>query len=586
MLDNSVQEIKDRLNIADIIGGYLQLKKAGVNFKANCPFHNEKTPSFNVNPQKQIWHCFGCGEGGDVFTFVMRYENLDFKSALNLLADKAGVSLPKAQPKNLAEEQEKDQLYRVNLFASKVYHQVLLKDPKAGLAKKYLLDRGLTLETCRHWQIGFAPLEFNFLRSALTAKQVPDTLMAKAGVVVNGEHHKVYDRFRGRITFPIFDTLGQVVGFSARILPRFDDGKTAKYINSPETLIYQKGKILFGFNFAKSSVRQQDEIIIVEGQMDCVASHQAGVTNVVASSGTAFTQEQLMQIKRITSNLKLCFDTDSAGQTALSRTVELAVPLGFNIGVIELGTAKDPDELIKQDKHLWSVAIASAVPYFDYFIQQAVKQFSGNVEQKKAIAHKLMPVVAKIPDPVEQDHYVAKLARVIGTNEKALRQLLTHKPVAGFGHSPVWVEPVVKPTNERGLLSEEKLVLGGILVLPGFRQQIQTSLEPTDFTVPEIQQLIADFLTQPDQPQFLTGTLANEAIFVVESLLEQQGQKPVLRQLLKSYSLLKIKQLKKKQKTLQQEIGFLEQSGKKPEILSAQSEFANVSKAIVFWEKY
>jgi DNA primase len=585
MSDNQSQEVKDRLNIADVIGGYLPLKKAGVNFKTTCPFHNEKTPSFNVNVPKQIWHCFGCGEGGDVFTFVMRYENLDFKSALKLLAEKAGVNLPTYQPKNLVEEQEKAQLFRINLFTAKLYHQVLLKDPKAELAKKYLVERGLTLETIKHWQVGFALNEFNFLRSALGAKQVSDTLMVKAGVVVNGENQKFYDRFRGRITFPIFDALGQVVGFSARILPSLDNGKTAKYINSPETLIYQKGKMLFGLNFAKSAIRQQNEAIVVEGQMDCVASHQAGVENVVASSGTALTLEQLMQIKKLTTNLKFCFDADSAGQLALRRAVEVALPLGFSLSVIQIGTVKDPDELIKQDKQAWPMAIASAVPYFDYFIQTALTNFSGGVEQKKTIAHNLVPLLAKISDPVEQDHYLVKLANLLSIHEKALRQLLMAKPNRANVSAVVLTKTNIQPVNEQGLLAEEKLVLGGILAVPEFLKQIHKSLDLADFTVLAIKDAVSDVLNHTNQEALLAGSLAKEAIFVVESLVEQQGQKPTLRQLLKSYSLLKIKQLKKKQKQLQFELGILEQSGKKDEILSMRSEFAKVSKEIVFWER-
>ncbi len=585
MSDNQSQEVKDRLNIADVIGGYLPLKKAGVNFKTTCPFHHEKTPSFNVNVPKQIWHCFGCGEGGDVFSFVMRYENLDFKSALKLLADKAGVSLPSYKPQNPEVEQERERLLRVNAFAGKLYHQILLKDAKGSLAKNYLLHRGLTLDTLTTWQIGFAPKEFGFLRSALAVKRVSDAHMVKAGVVVSGENNKFYDRFRGRLTFPIFDLSGQVVGFSARILPEFDDGKTAKYINSPETLIYQKGKILFGLNFAKSAIRKQDEAIVVEGQMDCVASHQAKVANVVASSGTALTAEQLGQIKKLTSNLKLCFDADSAGQIALSRAVELAVPMGFNLSVINLQTAKDPDELIKQDSKLWLEAIAQAVPYFEYFLHRALKQFTGTVEQKKAIAHQLMPVVSKIPDPVEQDHYLVKLARALGTEVKALSRLLTHSP-ANHSLPPSREAPAVASVLEPvGGLSEEKLVLGGLLTMPEFFKQIAHGLELEDFRILEIREVVADFLNPATQTQALAGSLAKEAIFVVESLVEQQGQKPILRQLLKSYSLLKIKQLKKKQKQLQLELSLLETSGKLAESALVRSEFARVSKAIVFWQK-
>lgn len=323
MNDPILQDIKDRLNIADIIAGYIQLKKAGVNFKAPCPFHNEKTPSLIVSPQKQIWHCFGCGEGGDVFSFVKKIENLEFKDTLKLLAEKAGVKLPSFRPENKQLQDEKELLLRINNFASRFYHQALVKESLGKVALEYLQKRGLSYETIKKWQIGFAPDEFHILEKALLAKKVSPEHMVKAGVCAKNERGQIYDRFRGRITFPIFNYLGEVVGFSARIL--VDDAKSAKYINSPETSIYSKSQILFGLNFGKEMARKKDEVVVVEGQMDCIAAHQAGFFNTVASSGTALTLGQLNLIGRLTKNLKFCFDSDQAGQNASRKAGELAL---------------------------------------------------------------------------------------------------------------------------------------------------------------------------------------------------------------------------------------------------------------------
>ncbi len=585
MLDNTVQEIKDRLNIADIIGGYLPLKKAGVNFKANCPFHNEKTPSFNVNTQKQIWHCFGCGEGGDAFGFVMRYENVDFKEALKILAQKAGVVLPDYKPKDQKLEQEKEQVYRINLYATKLYHQVLLQDKQALIAREYLAKRGLSPETIEQWQIGFAPQGFHYLLEALDKKKISRELMVKAGVVVKGEGQKYYDRFRGRITFPIFDPFGKPIGFSARILPEFDEGKAGKYINSPETLIYQKSKILFGLNFAKDAIRKTKEAIVAEGQMDVIASHQAGVKNIIATSGTALTLEQLNLLKRLADTLLFCFDSDSAGQLALRRAVESAITLDFNLKVIKILNAKDADELISQGGNLWPEAISKASPFFDYHIKEAFSQYEGKVEEKKKIAKDVLSLLTRLPDPVEQDHYLLQLAKNLGTSEKALRESLgkvSKKPLISSLNESIVPQPV---SVFNTIMPEEKEVFGGILLSREFYGHIQTDLAGEDFENPDIQQGVKKIISGISPATVEDTPFAREAMFMVESMLETLGAEAVFKQLNKSYGLLKIKQLKKKQKFLQNEIARAENAGKTNEVKALQVEFVKISQLIIMWEK-
>ena len=577
MADSTLQEIKDRLNVVDVLSGYIQLKKAGTAYKALCPFHNERTPSLVISPQKQIWHCFGCGEGGDIFGFVTRYEKLEFKDALKVLAQKAGVELPRFRKEDPKEQEEKELSLRINDYAARVYNQALLGEPGKD-ARSYLKSRGLTQETIKKWQIGYAPENFHFLHHALTQKNLNENAIIKAGVCVRGEKGNVYDRFRGRITFPIFNYLGEVVGFSARILPELDDGKTGKYINSPETLIYNKSRELFGLNFAKDAVRKKDQAVVVEGQMDCISAHQAGFANTVASSGTALTAPQLDVLARLTKNLKFCFDADSAGMIAARRAGELALPKGFRLKTILLKGAKDPDELIKKSPGLWEKAVGEAVWFLDFYINLAEEKFKADpLEQKHYLSAEVVPFLKYIADPLEQDHYIFELVKKFGISEKVIRDQIKNQ--SGTGSAPV----VLKTSLQTGqnLLALEKEVLGGLLALPAFAQQLEAEVSEEDFSNPEITALARDFKS----PQKPDSVLANEAVFMVESLLEELGQEATFKRLLKSYSELKLESLKKKQKFLQNEIAKAESRGDKQALAGFKAVFAEVSKLRLKYEK-
>jgi len=574
MPDNTVQQIKDRLNVVDVLGGYLQLKKAGVNYRGLCPFHNERTPSFNVSPQRQIWHCFGCGEGGDIFGFVMKYENLDFKETLKVLAQKAGVELPKFRPQDPKEQEEKGLFLRINDFAARAYHQALLKN---GPAMEYLKGRDLSLETVKKWQIGFAPNDFHFLHHALLKKNLKEDVIIRAGVCIKGEKGNVYDRFRGRITFPIFNYFGEVVGFSARILPALDDGKGGKYINSPETLIYNKSRELFGLSFAKDEIRKKDQAVIVEGQMDCISAHQAGFLNTVASSGTALTPLQLDALGRLTKNLKFCFDADQAGLIAARRAGELALPKGFRLKTIVLKGVKDPDELIKKSPGLWEKAVSEAVWFLDFYINLAKEKYKDDpVEQKHYLSSLVVPFLGFIADPLEQDHYIGELVKKFGISEKVIRDQIKNKGVSKSAPAPASLE------TGKNLLILEKEVLGGLLFAPEFKKQMQGQIEPEDFENPEVREAVLAMLS--DNPR-QDSVLAKESIFMVESLLEQLGDEALLKRLLKSYSQLKADNLKKKQKVLQSEIAGAEARKDEGALRKLQAEFAQVSKLRTEWEQ-
>lgn len=583
--DSTLQEIKDRLNIADIISGYIQIKKAGVNFKAVCPFHSEKTPSLVISPQKQIWHCFGCGEGGDIFGFVRSYENVEFKEALKLLADKAGVKLPEYKPQDPKAQSEKELLLRINNFAARFYHEMLVADNRGSAALRYLEQRGLTRKTIDQWQIGFAPDDFHFLEKALQKKRVNILDMIKAGVSAKNERGQVYDRFRGRITFPIFNYTGEIAGFSARILR--DDGKSSKYVNSPETSIYNKSKILFGLNFAKNEIRKKDEAVIVEGQMDCISSHQAGIENVVASSGTALTVDQLQLLGRLTKNLKFCFDGDLAGLHATRRAIELYLGRDFIVKIVDLGGAKDPDELLKENPRKFEERIEQAKLFLDYYIEKAFSNYSqANVEQKKNIAKDILPLVKFLTDPLEQDHYLRLLAEKFATTVEVLRQALQKIQITR-SNQPAGVTATPTPHPFLGpAYALEKEVLGGMLWSKEFSEQVEGELEPEDFLSREISDIVYPALEKKDSFNN-SGPLAKEALFMVESQLDdiEGNQEILLRQLNRTFAKFKVVSLKRRQLNLEKQISLAQKAGDKDKVAQLSGQFALLSSNRLKFEK-
>jgi DNA primase len=579
MNDPVLQDIKDRLNIADILSGYIPIKKAGVNFKAPCPFHHEKSPSLIISPQKQIWHCFGCGEGGDVFGFVMKYENLEFKDALKVLADKAGVKLPQFRPEDKQVVDEKDLLLRINDFAARYYNKVLLS-PQGKEALEYLKGRGLNEITINRWQIGFAPEDFHSLENALAQKKVSTQDLVKAGVSAKNDRGQMYDRFRGRITFPIYNYFGEAVGFSARLLK--DNPNAAKYVNSPETAIYNKSKTLFGLNFAKEAIRKNDEAVIVEGQMDCIQAHQAGFTNVVASSGTALTEAGLQQLSRLSKNLKFCFDGDSAGQAAARRAGELALKNGFRLKLITLTAAKDPDELIKKSPGLWSKAVSDAVWFLDYYISLAESKFTpGSVDQKHYLSQEVVPLLGFINDPLEQDHYVKQMASKFLISEKVIYGQIKQQKAA----IPLAQVQIGQPVTAGLLIQKE--VLGGLLEVEEFLQGVLGKVEPEDFEQPEIKELVAAVLSGQGKQIANESALAKEASFMVESQLEDlNGDTLKLKKSLdKSFALLKVNAIKRNVANLQSQIKAAETAGNKLLINQLNQDLAKILVQRIEFEK-
>lgn len=423
MLDSPVDEIKAKLSIEDVLSGYLHLQRAGRNLKAKCPFHNEKTPSFMVSPERQFWHCFGCNEGGDIFTFVMKMEGLEFKDAIKLLAEKAGVKLKTV---NYATSGKKGKIMEI-LKLSKRFYMECLKIKTGLKAHEYLIERGLTQKSIDDFELGYAPDSWDILSKFLKKKGYSESEIFDSGLCVKKDIGGYYDRFRGRIMFPINNISGQIIGYSSRIMPGKDESQ-AKYINTPETLVYNKSSVLYGLDKAKMKLRTAKECIMVEGNMDVIASHQAGVDNVVATSGTALTDVQLRIIKRYTDNINFAFDVDSAGIKAAKRGIELAIQEGMNVGIIQVPEGKDPADCVKSDPKLWQDAAMKPKKIMEFYFDIVFsKNDPKDVEGKKIIAKELIGIISKIANKIEQSHYLQLLSQRLDVEEKILTEMLNEE---------------------------------------------------------------------------------------------------------------------------------------------------------------
>ena len=419
MISSPVDEIKNRLDIVEVIGGYIRLQKAGRNYKALCPFHSEKMPSFVVSPEKQMWHCFGCNKGGSIFDFVMEMEGVEFGDSLRMLAQRAGVELKKVDPKL---KTERSRLYEICYLANQFFIKQLVASQAGKKIQQYLTGRGLKPMTVKNWQLGYAPNQWQALLDFLKNQGYPDEEIAKAGLVVKKEKKdEYYDRFRDRIIFPIHDLNGLVIGFTSRENPEQPDSRMGKYINTPNTLIYDKSQVIYGLDKAKLDIRKNNLCILVEGQMDVLMAHQAGSRNVVASSGTALTEKQLRIIKRYTENLATAFDMDLAGQTATKRGIDLALQFGFNTKVIGLPKEQDPADCLQKNPSLWSQAVGQASGLIEFYLENAFSKYDRQtVEGKKEISKILLPMIKKISNKVEQAHWLQELARQLKVQEGIL----------------------------------------------------------------------------------------------------------------------------------------------------------------------
>ncbi len=418
-MSSTVEQIKDRLSIVDVIGGSIKLEKAGSSYKARCPFHHEKTPSFFVSPNRGTFYCFGCGMKGDMFTFVEQFEGTDFLGALKTLAARAGVEIVKENP---TLKSEKDKLYEIMEEASRWFESNLTTETAA---REYLLKRGLNQASFEKWRLGFAPKEWRALGTHLSSRGYTQGEMEKAGLIKKSDDGKtVYDRFRGRIQFPIFDSSGRIVAFSGRILNQEEN--EPKYLNSPETPIFTKSKVLYGFDKAKDGMRKFGYSILVEGQMDLVMSHQVGLTNVVATSGTALSFEQIELVRRLSSNMILAYDGDAAGLKAAYRASVLTLAQGMEVKIALFPDGQDPADIARHGLEVIKAVIKESNHVITFFAERAVKEATDGRVLARRVTHEVLPLVSLIESSVVQSHFISEISKMTRIKDDALWKDLAH----------------------------------------------------------------------------------------------------------------------------------------------------------------
>jgi len=451
-----IEEIKSRLDIVEVIGSYIKLQKTGANFRALCPFHSEKKPSFFVSPSRQIWHCFGCGAGHNIFDFVMKIEGMEFGDALRVLAQKAGVEL---KPISQKLKTERNRLYEICELSAKFFEKQLQESKVGQEAKKYLLSRGISENSMEKWRLGYAPALWQGLSDFLTSRGYQKTEIEKAGLALTSEFGSFYDRFRGRIVFPIFDLNSQVIGFGGRVFKERDKTEIAKYLNTPNTLLYDKSRTLYGLDRARLEIRKKDSCILVEGYTDVILAHQNNFENVVATSGTALTSYQLKILKRYSENLILGFDMDFAGDSATKRGIDLAQFFGFNIKVMSLKQGLDPADIISQNPGEWQEAFENSKSIYDFYFETTFAQNSAkSPEGKKTISKILLPVIKRIPNQIERSFWNQELAKKLEVPEEAVAEELKKVKLEEqvYGLEPE--EIINLPSKSRNELLEERLL--------------------------------------------------------------------------------------------------------------------------------
>jgi len=474
-MGGDTETIKDRLDIAEVISGYIKIEKAGTSYKACCPFHNEKTPSFFISPARQSYYCFGCGAKGDIFTFVEELEGLDFRGALKLLAEKAGVELEYKQGES---KTEKDQVYNALESATLFFENSLTKSPEA---LNYLKTRGLNNESIKTWRLGFAPASWRELYTHLKAIGHKDEFIFKAGLVKRKDDKtEPYDVFRDRIIFPLFDVGGKVIAFSGRALgketeparpPEVSQSGAGgpKYLNSPDTILFTKSQVLYGLNRAKDEIRRKNYAVLVEGQMDLLLSHQVGISNTVASSGTAFTASHLERLKKFSPRIILAFDGDSAGEKASEKSALLGISLGLEVKIASLPKDSDPAEVVSKSPDEWKNILRNSLPAVEFFLNSIVEAEKDTRKVGKLIEQKVLPLISILGSAIEQSHFISLVSKRTGIKEEALWEDLkkTPKPVVVQGsgakedasplennHSEVAREEIKEPLTHREKIEE------------------------------------------------------------------------------------------------------------------------------------
>ena len=529
-MENQVEEIKKKINIVNIVGEQVALKKKGKNFVGLCPFHGEKTASFMVNEELQIYKCFGCGSGGDVYKFLMEVEGLDFVEALEKLADKAGVKLIK---RTSGGHDPKRELLEVHNLAAEYYHYLLTKHPAGEAARGYLRERGVKEKLIETFRLGYSLPEWDGLVKYLVNKKRYRSEVLIAAGLATGNEKRLYDRFRGRIMFPLLDISGRIVGFSGRVLPGAKEDE-AKYINSPETEIYHKSKMLFGLTVARAEIKKKNRVVLVEGELDMISSFAAGVSETVAIKGSALTSEMIGILSRLTNTFILALDADAAGEAAMKRSIEEAEKLELSIKMVEITGGKDPDEIARSKPREWVEMVEKAPPVYEFFFNKAVDKWgTDSVEGVSKVVREVVPYLAKVENGVIREVWARKLAEKVGVDKARVWEEIEK---IRFGRKEEKAEVNVKPSEAAGkqlfdlqvvgllLFSTDELrekikkVLVGLPVVGAAGKLVETILESGE--IKKVEKFIAGL------PQELRS-LAQEAYLVGSE--GEVGEKEVKR---------------------------------------------------------
>ncbi|MGA3291626.1 MAG: DNA primase [Candidatus Microgenomates bacterium] len=588
MPDNQIEEVKIRTDIVSIIGERIELKKAGRNYKAICPFHGEKTPSFMVSPELQIFKCFGCGEAGDVFAFLEKYEGMEFPEALKYLADRAGIKL---QSVNFGETSEKEKLIELNTQAVRFYNYLLLNHPVAKKALDYLMNqRGLKKEAIEEFQLGYSPESSYALTKFLVGKKkFTPADIEKAGIgIARGQN--LYDRFNGRVIFPLFDHRGNPIGFSGRVLP-WDKRETGKYINSPETPLYHKSNVLYGLNLTRSFIKKKKVAIVVEGELDLISSWQAGIKNIVAIKGSALTEEQVRLLSRFAPKFILALDSDVAGDAADRRGIKIASDLGVEVKVAKISGYKDPDDAARGNLESYKKDLIAAEGIYDFFIDSVFARVnSESGAGKSKISKEIIPILREISDKIVQSHYANIVAGRLGVPLEAVTEEIG-KSAEVLTAKSTEIPEEVHEKNKRDLLEERYLALvfqsdpknllskesAGLISLPIYKRLVEEYTKyPTDkaFNVTEFGSKLPAELFQAFSEMVLTDN---------QDLMENPDELKRELDLVKKE--LKIHTVKERLKVLASQMRDTEEKGDKDKLLKAQNEFNKLAKSLSGYEE-
>jgi len=505
--DEKIDEIRERTDIVEVVSSYLSLKRSGVNHQGLCPFHQEKSPSFNVNSARQIFHCFGCGVGGNVFSFLMRMEGLSFPDAVRRLGEKVGVEVEEeaVSPEEVRRRDERERILRINEVAGEFYQQFLLTDEEGAPGRRYLRQRGYESETVRAFQMGFAPGGWDSLAKHLSGKSFSSEDSQKAGLVRPGKQGRGdYDLFRNRLLFPIHDLQGRTVAFGGRVL----DDSLPKYINSPETAVYHKGQTLYGLYQARDAMRHNGEALVVEGYFDVLALHRAGFAGAVATCGTALTADHARLLKRYADKILLIFDEDAAGRQATFRAMDALLPVGLSVSVVSMPAGEDPDSLLKEKgEEGFRLCLDAARPVLEVFIEDQLRVNDESVEGRARAAEQALERIKRLPGDLERSLYMKRLAELTGLDVELLKSKVRGGvPALQQRRTPAQSNPLRKPAAETGQTQKYLLRL---MLMDDQQRRLVRQEGTADLFIDDLFRGLADYLLSREDEQ---GNLPDDLI--------------------------------------------------------------------------